>query len=238
MPPVASETPRKRSRLEQFIIDRSVGPPTAVESLVDDLKWHLAPAVLGDDEIATHPPQAIHATRIGGEGIVSWRCGRKTTGSPLEARALVGEPTAVAIVTDPATHLPEIRVDAARLAKAPTLPVYFVVNQDWDLDNDLDRELIILVRSEEPAKSAGPVDLIRAGFLAQAWHQAIEVERFTEEQLLALAALIWPRMRKLLEELDKGLPPKIHDDVTRCMTNLDARQQGVRERIEKLQKGP
>jgi hypothetical protein len=228
---------------QAFVLQHCRRAYRAVESLFDEFGWRLEPAVMGGLDMPTWPPTGIHATLLEPRGRVSWQLTRQVgSGKTLATRVVVPDaepPEGMVLLSRGDRDRPTVAVNCEAFAgwSHPGGHVLaYVVEAGTDWRDDHGRELILLRTSLEPTAElweGGPANLIREGFLAQGWQYAID-RGFTEEELLALQALIWPRMRMLLEEIEVQDSSDLENDLARLLSILDARQQGLRERVSQL----
>jgi hypothetical protein len=232
-----------RSKLEQFLIDHCRGASEQVESLLRALDWRLEPAVLGRDDLPTDPPTGVHATLIGDFGRVSWQTARLVDPGALLVQGVgAAEALTTAVTCKPNVGgRADVDVDAEAVAKSAHrgAAVFYVVGGGRDWKDDPGREILVLIRPDHPRQwcepaSGGyhPAISVCDGYIAQGWSDAIALG-FGDEELLALQAMIWPRMRLLLEGV-KSDNPTVARDISTVRGLLDARQHLVVQRIRAL----
>jgi hypothetical protein len=234
-----SPTAAARRKLEQFLIERLRGAEEHVEALLRALDWRLEPAIMGRSDVPTDPPTGIHATLLGDYGHPRWETARLLGPGAVSIQGVgaAGELTSAVTACAPeAGGRARVAVDAEALAGGDRrgAAVFYVVGGERGWRDDTERELIVLLRPDRPGPGRGagryhPAASVRGGYLAQGWEEAI-AHGFVEEELLALQALIWPRMRLLLEEVASDDPDVVRD-VRTVRGLLDARQHQVVRRI-------
>jgi hypothetical protein len=220
----------------RFIKERFPSAADSVRAVINRVDWRLEPAVFGAAE-PDPSPGGIHATLLGSTAEVSWLADRPNTGTPVAVRWLAGDEP-----TDTASAV-EARPDGARwrlIIRPGHLDErwrgFYLTRTDGPLEADPDRELVYLRHSPVLPGAPDPVRLVASGFLAEGWSRAVEAG-MTEAELLGLLGLVWPQMRLLLEGISAP-NPRVEEDLTRCVTEVDARQQGVRERWQEgLERG-
>lgn len=247
-PPTAAPVPAiaerpvvatQRSRIEQFILDHCRGAYEIVEALFRELSWRLEPAVLGQEDMPSRPPTGIHATRVRtctvehafqSARIYSAECDVVTNDDQLVPY--------VSASLDMKTSRCEVHVDVdAFLAIAANEAgrIVYLKGRGQILEKALNPELIVLWRPA-PAlkwKHPHPADFVRHGHPLEGCLCAI-ADGWTDEELLAIQALSWPKQRKMLEDEAAVVSGDDASVLEFWMGALDARQLAVYERIQNL----
>jgi hypothetical protein len=116
-----------------------------------------------------------------------------------------------------------VTVDAGRFPSDERWRGFWLVSEATGQNVEM-----VWLHKGEAARVDGPIGLVERGFLADAWIRASQ-QGWDRTAMLGLLAVIWPKMRTLLEEIREAKPDPLRAAIRECLNELDARQVGVRE---------